>query len=753
MSGDSNIGAWIQFAKLTAAAGEMAPFPYIKGVAGCIASILEVIELAGKNNEDLQDLAESIGTTIRIIKETVQAHGDTSATCFHDVCMELQAYLESLIAEINTTRCNLKSKRITRFLKTKKVSGAIDGYKQRVNNIKADFLVLVTTDARHAISEMRDALSTTVQSQAHCIRGEIRSLGDIQKENVAQICEKLQDLKGDHKGQVRELSQWEIYVGRAVSPWHRFGPVYEDRYCTVESSSSAKIIRVYQHSHHNKEVILKQFNDDADALINIKHPNIAQIFGICRSPNFPAIIFHGTTQISFYDYESNLTAKQFVRFYIQLFYDLESVTEYLSRHYTLPDLGGLVNPSPIQLNEHGQIVMTPTVSNLYGIGVSFVYISDILWNHINLWVSLTREPLLSQINRWSSSLTLQKDNLCNVYDAIKHIIWSKHSSLFHPQNQPYAPGSVLTSSRGTLVGRVQARLDKWEVYWEGHTILSLPSTNNGSVMVPLPYAGTLSYYAEIQSHSFDGILNSWIAQASQLQSCIHSRDHVDDDELLLIDKIHFSLSVIPEERYDPFRLCNTFMAEDHHTLSLLISTPSIDYQTNKVSWQAVFTWFYDGDSEMSSVEVEEVFGVKLSTWEVSWRQPFSKMVLTTIPKLNADYRFNPACGGADVCEYFGWPLMEILDISTGDWMPLNGTVSKLASVNLDDGHCSLSKKTTSSLGNALEGAHVDEVLTEMENATPVQTRDLKMSHGSLVFIVMFTAISTILLSFVIQTYV
>ncbi len=45
MSGDSNIGAWIQFAKLTAAAGEMAPFPYIKGVAGCIVTILEVVEV------------------------------------------------------------------------------------------------------------------------------------------------------------------------------------------------------------------------------------------------------------------------------------------------------------------------------------------------------------------------------------------------------------------------------------------------------------------------------------------------------------------------------------------------------------------------------------------------------------------------------------------------------------------------------------------------------------------------------------
>ncbi|SJK99362.1 uncharacterized protein ARMOST_02657 [Armillaria ostoyae] len=139
MSGDSNIGAWIQFAKLTTAAGELAPFPYIKGVAGCIVTILEVIELAGKNNEVLRNFAESIGTTIRIIRETVEAHGDTSAERFRDVCEDLQKYLESLIAELSTTRRKLTS--ITRFLTTKKVSGVIDGYKRRVYRIKADHLI------------------------------------------------------------------------------------------------------------------------------------------------------------------------------------------------------------------------------------------------------------------------------------------------------------------------------------------------------------------------------------------------------------------------------------------------------------------------------------------------------------------------------------------------------------------------------------------------------------------------------------
>ncbi|KAK0193256.1 hypothetical protein F5146DRAFT_1133924 [Armillaria mellea] len=300
MSGDSNIGAWIQFAKLTAAAGEMAPFPYIKGVAGCVATILEVIEQAGKNNEDLQDLAESIGTTIRIIKETVEAHGDTSATRFRDVCVDLQTYLESLIAELDTTRRKMKCKRIMQFLTTKKVSGVIDGYKQRVNDIRANHLVLVTTDSRLAISQMHDALNAT-------------------REHATRIYGRLQNPTGYYKGQVRELFPGDIYITKPVSPSRGDSALeYQDRYGTVECSSTAKIIRVYQHSPDNDEDILKRFDEVAEALIDLKHPNIAQIFGICRSPNFRAIVFHGSTQISFHDYESNLTAKQIIPFYIQL---------------------------------------------------------------------------------------------------------------------------------------------------------------------------------------------------------------------------------------------------------------------------------------------------------------------------------------------------------------------------------------------------------------------------------------------------
>ncbi len=40
-----DVDGWIQAAKLATSAGEMAPFPFIKGAAGCVTIVLEAIEV------------------------------------------------------------------------------------------------------------------------------------------------------------------------------------------------------------------------------------------------------------------------------------------------------------------------------------------------------------------------------------------------------------------------------------------------------------------------------------------------------------------------------------------------------------------------------------------------------------------------------------------------------------------------------------------------------------------------------------
>ncbi|PBL04626.1 hypothetical protein ARMGADRAFT_1071057 [Armillaria gallica] len=137
----------------------------------------------------------------------------------------------------------------------------------------------------------------------------------------------------------------------------------------------------------------------------------------------------------------------------------------------------------------------------------------------------------------------------------------------------------------------------------------------------------------------------------------------------------------------------------------------------------------------------------------SQEQLVTKRMLTTVPELNAEYGFDPTHGSTDVCKYFGWLLMEILDVSMEDWMPLHGTISKSALVISDDRDQTSSEMAISPLGNALEGEHAGKASAKTEiTTTVVQTGDLKSRHGSWVFIVMFIAISAILLSFIVQTY-
>lgn len=86
-------------------------------------------------------------------------------------------------------------------------------------------------------------------------------------------------------------------------------------------------------------------------------------------------------------------------------------------------------------------------------------------------------------------------------------------------------------------------------------------------------------------------------------------------------------------------------------------------------------------------------------------------------------------------------------------MPLHGPISKSALAILDDRDRTSSETAVSPLGNALEGEHsAGEASAETEITSVVRTGDLKSRHGSWVFIVMFIAISAILLSFVVQTY-
>ncbi|KAK0496533.1 hypothetical protein EDD18DRAFT_209148 [Armillaria luteobubalina] len=328
MTRPSNLETWINIVKLGVAAGELAPFPYIKGLCGCAVLVLEVIAKAGKNNEDLLNLADSVQKTIEMIKSTVTEHGESSALRFRNVCAELEAYLSDLHVQLNSTRRN--SRGIKRFLKTRDVSDTISGYQERVRVIMQDFLILTAIDSRLVISDIKDELRASTDALTSAIDTSRR----LTMSNIDNLGADVQKLKkqGFYKGFIRDVPLGDIYLRERLSrPDDLYslatngGAMFSDHRADIYGSSAPKIVRVYRgpRSHSNEREILKRFHRDIDILIHLKHPNVAQIFGVCRSPVLTAIILHGTIRDTIRDHCASLTAVQLLQFNIQLFNDLE----------------------------------------------------------------------------------------------------------------------------------------------------------------------------------------------------------------------------------------------------------------------------------------------------------------------------------------------------------------------------------------------------------------------------------------------
>ncbi|KAK0435413.1 hypothetical protein EV421DRAFT_1237576 [Armillaria borealis] len=253
-----------------------------------------------------------------------------------------------------------------------------------------------------------------------------------------------------------------------------------------------------------------------------------------------------------------------------------------------------------------------------------------------------------------------------------------------------------------------------------------------------------------------------LAQASQLYSYLHSGGQVNDYDYLYMTDGYWDINVEPKDRQDSFHLCDTFMVEDPHMLSLFIHPPIVNHQTSKMS-PPVLSWLYGVDSqlEMSLEEVEEFFDIKLT---ISWilRPLPSSSMLTAIPELNALYGFDPAQGGTDVCEHYGLPILEIF--KTPEFMEESMMIcaaneaSDPMSIILDGAHQILHDEGGSPQENimglmedTIEGVEegcTNKVPTNAEITTVLQC-NIPSRYRELC-IVVITFISTLLLSLVVQ---
>ncbi|KAK0439659.1 hypothetical protein EV421DRAFT_2037288 [Armillaria borealis] len=646
MSRYPDMDACIQAARLTAAAGEMAPFPFIKGAAQCVVLVLETIDRAAKNKSDLQELAESIVNTL-----------------VANICLEFQTYMTDLLSQLNSERRSCA--RIRRLLRAKKIADEISAYRQRIEAVKAEFLIRAATSTRLGLSDVQDQVDTgiitltcaiegsqnqitaTINDRSDIMREEIHSWGVSQSEKVDRLFAAAQE-RGIYKGVVREVLWGDINLKEYIEipNSHSLHDSEFDEYnASVENHQCPKIVRVYRVQAGQEDRIMQRFYGDVDRRLYLRHPNFVQLFGVCTTPSCPALIFHGSTakRQRVFDYYCDLSsAKESLLFSIQIYHDLESLADYLGRQEWFQKMD-MIDPDDygdVFLNEEHRVIFTDFTSGAY---LAWSLCLRLCPKHPAVLMRDDNDP-----DRWDLDLptrlmplltrpaNLQKENLWEIYECLYWFLG--HTMQFevrYPRPCRYYPSCFEK-------WRVAVDLEEWVVQPAGSSTLE-KATLCGSAVVWYSLSTDRSYSFRVFPSICVGYKNrlrlvfSYFAQAFGLRTDWDIRTNM-----------NFYLEIQP--RADTSR--------NERSIQLSVSVPPIHTRN---LWP--FSFFADG-VRVSPEEVEDMFGVKIEmtvVYDVLGLVSRRRRSLPSTQELNAMCGFDPARGGEDVRDYFGLYSINLLD--------------------------------------------------------------------------------------------
>ncbi|KAK0232069.1 hypothetical protein EDD85DRAFT_970294, partial [Armillaria nabsnona] len=255
---------------------------------------------------------------------------------------------------------------------------------------------------------------------------------------------------------------------------------------------------------------------------------------------------------------------------------------------------------------------------------------------------------------------------------------------------PYGPGSVSTRTEllashvdSLVIGKIPVQLTEQAMAWEVHdhrhskpfpmcsgsfTLRYLSVFRENHLVISPRDVSTPEHCMQSQR-----VVCSLFAQAPWLPLStsqnvrgidprVHSMKYIG-----VCQDVSFSLCIMPCFP-DPFQLVDTFMADSEYAfaLSLTVCEPRLDSQSNKISWPVIH-WFCDLNlsNEISVEEAEALFGIQVSSWASAHQYRVPKKTFSTSVEINTMCGFDPALEGADICQYFDLPRMEIFENPVG----------------------------------------------------------------------------------------
>ncbi|KIJ30382.1 hypothetical protein M422DRAFT_268142 [Sphaerobolus stellatus SS14] len=273
-SGSSNddidwISHAMKTAKLTSSAAKLIPVagPFIEGGADVFYMALEPLKQMKTNKEDFKELTLSITTILETLRRAILTVPQTEhSDDFTIVCSNFKSLMERLLKDHTQFVEESKSRPIRNYLRSEQIKGMISKYQKDINALRDNLM-------------LHCAVSTNLQ--VHKNNGHLSGASQTADNDIPEF-EDFIEFKQGHIHLEEEIKGHSNY-------YYRGAPLFEEHHATtlVNGNPQRTTVRKYK-----GDAAGEHLRADLRILARLKHRDITQVIGFCKSNIFPSIIFY-----------------------------------------------------------------------------------------------------------------------------------------------------------------------------------------------------------------------------------------------------------------------------------------------------------------------------------------------------------------------------------------------------------------------------------------------------------------------------
>ncbi|KAJ7819323.1 hypothetical protein B0H13DRAFT_2378431 [Mycena leptocephala] len=145
----------IMIVKLAKDGADAIPFSFVKGVFGMVLTLLETVQKAKENHDDLREVCAHALEIVQHVDKMIKLHGDAIAGTFKDLCTKFMSFLEKL--QQNVEQLNKQQSGMTgyfkRVLKADSTAAKILAYREQIKQLQANFMPIAIYKVVYQISK------------------------------------------------------------------------------------------------------------------------------------------------------------------------------------------------------------------------------------------------------------------------------------------------------------------------------------------------------------------------------------------------------------------------------------------------------------------------------------------------------------------------------------------------------------------------------------------------------------------------